>query len=97
MKIHENNLATLLETCVNADPEKILYHFQDQHISASEIWEKVCYLQTNLIKMGIHKGSRVLLMLPNIPEYVISYIAILSAGAVVVPIHVMLREREYMI
>ena len=37
-----------------------------------------------LVKLGVSKGSRVSLMLPNIPQLVIAYFGVLKAGAIVV-------------
>lgn len=38
-----------------------------------------------LAEKGVHKGDRVLLMLPNSPHFIIAYYAILKRGAIVVP------------
>ena len=37
-----------------------------------------------LVKLGVSKGSRVSIMLPNIPQMVIAYFGVLKAGAIVV-------------
>lgn len=89
-----NTLPELITSTCTTDPDHPLYIFDDKVIRAREIWDSVCRLTNGLRALGIEKGSRVLLMLPNIPEYVIAYYAILSAGAVVVPVNPMLRERE---
>jgi long-chain acyl-CoA synthetase len=43
---------------------------------------------------GVEPGDRVALMLPNIPAFTVLYYAILRAGAIVVPMNVMLKRRE---
>lgn len=48
----------------------------------------------SLNNIGIHKGDRVALMLPNCPQYVISYYAILTLGATVVQINPMYKSAE---
>ena len=40
-----------------------------------------------LIKMGVKQGHRIGLVLPNCPEFVIAYFAVLLTGAVVVPLN----------
>ncbi len=45
-------------------------------------------------RMGVRKGDRVALYLPNRPEFVIAYLATLEAGAVMVPINLRYRRRE---
>ena len=39
-------------------------------------------------------GDRVGLMMPNVPEFAMAYYGILRAGAVVVPMNTLLKERE---
>ena len=43
---------------------------------------------------GVEPGDRVGLMLPNVPYFPVVYYGILRAGAVVVPMNVLLKARE---
>ncbi|MER5544275.1 long-chain-fatty-acid--CoA ligase [Streptomyces sp. NPDC002586] len=43
---------------------------------------------------GLRTGDRVALMLPNVPEFVVLYYAVLRAGGIVVPMNPLLKERE---
>jgi long-chain acyl-CoA synthetase len=63
-------------------------------VSYGVLHEAICRLAHGLQKSGIVKGDRVALMLPNIPQFVIAYFAILRLGAVVVPVNMMLKGRE---
>jgi long-chain acyl-CoA synthetase len=47
-----------------------------------------------LINLGVQKGDRVVVFLPNIPQFIIAYLGILKAGAVVTTISPLHRERE---
>jgi long-chain acyl-CoA synthetase len=47
-----------------------------------------------LQKLGITKGDRVAIALPNIPQYLIAYFGVLRAGAVAVPTNPLYTERE---
>ncbi len=47
-----------------------------------------------LSSLGVKKGDRVAVYLPNIPQFVIAYYGILKAGAVVTAISPLHRERE---
>jgi long-chain acyl-CoA synthetase len=47
-----------------------------------------------LRSLGIKPGDRVGVMLPNVPQFAIAYYGILRAGGVVVPMNVLLKERE---
>jgi len=93
MPVHKN-LASLLEDHAAASPERVLFIYNDKEIRGAEIREDVCRLTAALRSLRIERGSRVLLMLPNIPEYFIAYHAILRLGGIVVPVNVMLKERE---
>ncbi|MDD1707454.1 MAG: long-chain fatty acid--CoA ligase, partial [Methanoregulaceae archaeon] len=45
-------------------------------------------------RMGIQKGDRVVLLLPNSPQFIIAYYGLLKAGAVIVPLNPLSAERE---
>jgi long-chain acyl-CoA synthetase len=47
-----------------------------------------------LRERGIEPGDRVGIMLPNVPEFAIAYYGVLRAGGVVVPMNVLLKQRE---
>lgn len=49
---------------------------------------------TGLISLGIARGERVAILLPNLPEYVHAYFGIPLAGAVTVPINTFLSPTE---
>jgi len=90
-------LYQLLEmTCVKYD-ESVATIFFDQQMTYGQIRDQVRRLATALKGMGVQKGDRVALMLPNSPQFIISYYGVLEAGGTVVnisPLHVE-RELEY--
>ena len=47
-----------------------------------------------LAKLGVEKGDRIALFLPNVPQFIIAYFGILKAGAIVTAISPLHRERE---
>jgi len=90
-------LHQLLELACIKYEENTATVFFDQEMTYGEIRDHVRRLATALKRMGVEKGDRVALMLPNCPQMVISYYAVLEAGAVVTnisPLHVE-REIEY--
>jgi len=89
-----NNVAELLDIHQKKKKDKTALYWSNSSVSFGELQEAVFRLGAGLKEMGIKQGDRVLLMLPNIPHYVISYHAILSIGAVVVPTNIMFKERE---
>ena len=63
-------------------------------ISYAMLHEAIKRLARGLQKLGIKRGDRVAVMLPNMPHFVISYYAALRLGAVVVPVNTMYKGRE---
>ena len=53
-----------------------------------------CRLAHVLRRLGVEVGDRVMVMLPNCPEVIGSYGAILKAGAVIVPVIFLLGDKE---
>lgn len=76
-------------------PEKIAIHFMGKEMTYKKLYEEVLnfagYLQNSI---GITKGDRVSIMLPNTPQAAISYFAILMAGGIVVQTSPLYTERE---
>ncbi len=68
--------------------------FFDQKLTYGQVRDHVRRLATALRGMGVQKGDRVALMLPNCPQMVISYYGVLEAGAVVTNISPLHVERE---
>ncbi|MBW1892625.1 MAG: long-chain fatty acid--CoA ligase [Deltaproteobacteria bacterium] len=88
------NLATILEASAVENPEKEAIIFMDRRITYQEINGAANAVANALLEAGIQKGDKVALMCPNLPYFPIAYYGILKAGAVVVPLNVLLKERE---
>ncbi|MCM8770711.1 MAG: AMP-binding protein [Candidatus Omnitrophica bacterium] len=88
------DVAQLLESQAKKYPAKAAVIFQDQTISFNQLKTTAFKLAHSLIKLGIKKGEKVAIYLPNWPEYIYSYLAIWSAGATAVPLDFMLTEEE---
>ncbi|MBF7083856.1 long-chain fatty acid--CoA ligase [Desulfallas sp. Bu1-1] len=67
---------------------------QQKATTYRELYEIVNKLSNGLSLLGVKKGSKVALYLPNTREFIQSYYAVLQLGAVVVPINVLLRSEE---
>jgi long-chain acyl-CoA synthetase len=68
--------------------------FQGKRIKYGELAGWAQDLASALHQIGIKKGQRVAIMLPNCPQYIVAYYAILKLGGVVVNINPMYVERE---
>ncbi len=88
------NVAGLLEESEKTHPDKTAVIFKDQAITCRQLKEASFCLANNLIKLGVRKGDRIAIYLPNGPEYIYSYLAVWSIGATAVPLDFMLTEEE---
>ena len=68
--------------------------FQGKRIKYGELAGWARNLASALHQIGIKKGQRVAIMLPNCPQYIVAYYAILKLGGVVVNVNPMYVERE---
>ncbi len=73
---------------------KVAIHFMGKEILYKELYESALKFSAYLRKLGIKKGDRVAIMLPNTPQSVIAYYGILYAGGVVVQTNPLYMERE---
>ena len=69
-------------------------YFQGTQLSYSDLEALVNRFAEALQDLGIRKGDRVALYLPNIPQFIIAYYGALRIGAVVVAISPLYKERE---
>jgi long-chain acyl-CoA synthetase len=75
-------------------PDKIALIFEDKSFTYKQLDELANRVANGLRGLGIKACDRVALFLPNIPEFVISYLGILKIGAVAVSVNVMLKSAE---
>lgn len=88
------NIAHHVEQGHRLFPDKIALIFEDKSFTYKQLDELAGRVANGLRGLGIKKGDRVALFLPNIPEFVISYLGILKIGAVAVSVNVMLKTAE---
>lgn len=89
-RVYKNAPKTLRELVdagrAHGDQEFLVY--QQERLSFRQFFEKVDALGNHLIQtQSLAKGDRVAIAMRNYPEWMIAYIAIISVGAVVVPLN----------
>ncbi|WP_339173122.1 long-chain-fatty-acid--CoA ligase [Anoxybacillus sp. FSL W8-1294] len=87
-------LQQFLREAAEQFPQKTAIHFLGKELTYKEIYEQAIKLASYLQQLGLQKGDRVSIMLPNCPQAVISYYAILFAGGIVVQTNPLYTERE---
>jgi long-chain acyl-CoA synthetase len=88
------NLAVILSETAQSSPDQPVAVFAGGQLTYRELDQASDRLAATLAAAGIRPGDPVALQLPNIPQFLVSYFGILKAGAVVVPLNVMLRAPE---
>lgn len=74
--------------------EYVFLKFNEQEYTNTDIERRSNRLGHGLQQRGLEKDERVVVFLHNMPEVVISYFAILRAGAIVVPVNPQLSPQE---
>lgn len=88
------NLSTILEESALRHPAKDAFVFAGKGLPFAELDAASTRLAGALAARGIGTGDKVALSCPNLPYFPIVYYGILKAGAVVVPLNVLLKGRE---
>jgi long-chain acyl-CoA synthetase len=88
------NVATNVARGRSFWPDGAAFIFEDRAISYRELDERSNRVANALQGLGIRKGDRVALYLPNIPEFPIAYLGILKAGAIAVSINAIFKKNE---
>ncbi len=88
------NLSVILEDSTKRYPTKPAFTFMDTVLSYAQINGAANMVANGLKAKGIKAGDKVALSCPNLPYFPIIYFGILKAGAVVVPLSVLLKHDE---
>jgi len=90
----EISLYSLLKATVEKYRNRIAIISENEQMSYLELKNKVDRLAGAWDGMGLKKGERIGLMIPNVPSYIIAYYAALRLGLIVVQINPNYTARE---
>ncbi len=88
------DIVKILEERVKVHADKPAVVFKEQPISFRQLRDTVFSLAGSLKNLGVQKGDKVAIYLPNWPEYIYSYLAVWCLGLTAVPLDFMLTEDE---
>ena len=88
------NIYSWLKDHAAVRPEKVCIKTNEQEITYQELHKTVCAFGRALKKSGVTGGDKIVLVLPNIPEFIISYMAIIGLGATAVTVNPTYTPRE---
>ena len=88
------SLVALMEESFQKYGPQLAYSFMGKNISYAQTDSLSRALGAYLQSLGLAKGDRVAIMLPNVPQYPVAVAAILRAGYVVVNVNPLYTPRE---
>ncbi len=88
------NLASIVTDSAERSAGAPAVRLGETMLSYAELDERSARLAGLLRDKGVARGDRVGVMLPNVPDFPVVYYGVLRAGAIVVPMNVLLKKRE---
>ncbi|MGZ4437267.1 MAG: long-chain-fatty-acid--CoA ligase [Nocardioides sp.] len=88
------NLSVFLEDSARKHPERDAVVLGDTRLTYAQVDAMANQVANLLVSRGIGHGDKVAFSCPNVPWFPVVYYGILKAGAVVVPLNVLLKGRE---
>jgi long-chain acyl-CoA synthetase len=90
----EHTLLDVVRRSAELCPDNTALLFKGSTISYGELERLSSALAVSLIALGIKKGDRVALLMPNSPQMIIAEFGVWKAGAIVVPMNPLSTEHE---
>lgn len=95
----DETLNDWLDRCIASTPDRDAILALDRRLTYADLGEHVRRFAAGLLDAGIGHGDVVVVHLPNLPEFLISWLAISHIGAVMQTVHTPygIRELEHLI
>ena len=94
VELPAGSLAHLIDESVATYAKNVALEFFGATTTYAELGEQIARAAEGLRKRGVRKGDRVALVLPNCPQHVVAFYAVLRLGAVVVEHNPLYTPRE---
>ncbi|RRR95809.1 AMP-binding protein [Glycomyces terrestris] len=88
------SIAAILAETARRRPDAPALHFAGATVTYRDLWDQTRAYAGALAARGIGPGSRVAMIVPNVPDFPRVYYAALALGAVTVPIHLLFKADE---
>jgi len=88
------NVGKMLARCAQRAPDKTAVIFGQEKLKFNQVNLMASRLADKLLQLGIKKGDRVAIMLPNSSSFAIAYFGILKLGAIGVPLDIRLKDED---
>ncbi len=88
------SLVDLVEESARRFPKRVALEFFKRTTTYAELEEQILRAANGLRKLGVGAGDRVAIVLPNCPQHVVAFYAVLRLGAIVVEHNPLYTPRE---
>lgn len=88
------SVAAILDESARRHGDRVALVCGDDEVTYAELWRETRAYAGALRDRGVSRGDRVAVLIPNVPDFVRAYYAVLALGAVVVPVHALLKADE---
>ena len=90
----KTTMIDVVDESAKAKPYRAMFYFKGYKLLYDDFVRQSDALAAGLVALGIKKGDRVALLLPNSPQMVLAFQGIWKAGAIAVPINPLCTEHE---
>ena len=90
----EMTLSEMLGKAVDRDPDKLFLEISGQKFTYRQFQRLTAAAAGMFTEMGLYKGDRVCLFLPNCPEFLLCWFGLSTMGAICVPINTAYKRDE---
>lgn len=84
-------LTNIIEDKARNNPDHVVFQFRDDPITLGDFNDNVNKAANGFLALGVKKGDKVAIMLPNCPEFLYTWFGLNRIGAVEVPINASLK------
>jgi long-chain acyl-CoA synthetase len=75
-------------------PDRLATVFHDRKLTYRQLQASIEAFAANLQALGIRRGERVAVMLPNVPQFIVAFFGAIRVGAIVVPTNPLYMHHE---
>lgn len=94
LEVPDITLHELLEATVRDYPDNTATIFYGKRLTYAQLDEHANRFAAGLQSLGVRRGDRVVVLLPNCPQFIIALYGALKAGAIVIPTNPLYTPRE---
>jgi long-chain acyl-CoA synthetase len=83
LQYYEGSIVDFMEASAKKFPDRAALIFMERSMTYGELLDQALKLATALADLGVKKGDRIALFMPNCPQFVVSYYGALKIGAII--------------